>query len=266
VQPFPGVPSFSISESEHHIMSNVTTNSPVPQAEPSRSTGPRTEAGKATSSQNARKHDLCSKTLRLSAEEWAEYNEMRARYGRDLQPAAGVEETLVDEICFNYWRLQQARGAEFTAIAEHPTDLRIISLYVRYRTGYERSFYKALDQIQKTQRDRRKQASSPKPEPLTVIALAPVPLAPVCSADTQTAPACSPALRPTEPVRSAEQSHCQELQEQIDDHVLENRVRSELCLPPVPLPKELRKKVEHFVSQNPGSVAGQLTEALKLAA
>jgi hypothetical protein len=245
VQPFSGVPPFSISESEHHIMSNIRTNSPVPEAEPSRSTGPRTEAGKAASSQNARKHDLCSKTLRLSAEEWAEYNEMRARYGRDLQPADDVEETLVDEICFNYWRLQQARGAEFTAIAEHPTDLRIISLYIRYRTGYERSFYKALDQIQKSQRDRRKQASSPKPEPLAAAPLAPVPLA---------------------PVRSAEQSHSQELQEQIDDHVLENRVRGELCLPPLPLPKELRKKVEHFVSQNPGSIAGQLTEALKLAA
>jgi hypothetical protein len=250
-----------MSGSEHHIMSNVTTNSPVPEPQPSRSTGPRTDAGKATSSQNARKHDLCSKTLRLSAEEWAEYNEMRARYGRDLQPADDVEETLVDEICFNYWRLQQARGAEFTAIAEHPTDPRIISLYIRYRTGYERCFYKALDQIQKNQRDRRKQASSQRPEPL-----APVALAAVRSAETQTAPACAPALHPAEPVRSAEQSHFQELQEQIDDHVLENRVRGELCLPPLPLPQELRKKVEHFVSQNRGSIADQLTDALKLAA
>ena len=130
-----------MSESEHYIMSNVPTNPPVAEPAPLRSTGPRTEAGKAASSQNARKHDLCSKTLRLRADEWAEYNEMRARYGRDLQPAGGVEETLVDEICFNYWRLQEAREAEFTAIAEHPTDLRIISLYIRYRTGYERSFY-----------------------------------------------------------------------------------------------------------------------------
>jgi hypothetical protein len=271
VQPFPGVPPFSISESEHHIMSNVTPNPPAAEPQLSGSTGPRTEAGKAASSQNARKHDLCSKTLRLSAEEWAEYNEMRACYGRDLQPADYVEETLVDEICFNYWRLQQARGAEFTAIAEHPTDLRIISLYIRYRTGYERSFYKALDRIQKSQRDRRKQASSQGQEPLAPVALAAVPLAavalaPVRSAKLETAPASSPALRPVEPVHSAEQSHGQELQEQIDDHALENCVRGELCLPPLPLPKELWKKVEHFVSQNRGSIADQLTEALKLAA
>jgi hypothetical protein len=56
------------------------------------STGPRTENGKAVSSQNARKHDLCSRTLRLSPEEWAEYNDMRERYARDLQPADDIEQ------------------------------------------------------------------------------------------------------------------------------------------------------------------------------
>jgi hypothetical protein len=34
---------------------------------------------------------------------------MCERYRRDLQPANDVEQTLIDEICFNYWRLQQAR-------------------------------------------------------------------------------------------------------------------------------------------------------------
>ena len=67
------------------------------------STGPRTPAGKAVSSQNARKHDLCSKTLRLSPEESVEYNSLCERYRRDLQPTDEVEQTLVDEICFNYW-------------------------------------------------------------------------------------------------------------------------------------------------------------------
>ena len=52
---------------EFSIMSTVRP----PAGNPSNgsSTGPRTPAGKAISSQNARKHDLCSKTLRLSPEE-----------------------------------------------------------------------------------------------------------------------------------------------------------------------------------------------------
>jgi hypothetical protein len=250
VHPLPGLPPFLFLKASIPIMSDVTTNHPASEPQPSRSTGPRTEAGKTISSQNARKHDLCSKTLRLSAEERADYNEMRARYGRDLQPADDIEETLIDEICFNYWRLQQAREAELGIIDKHSTELGLISLYIRYRTGYERAFYKALDQLQKRQRDRRKQGSSPEQLPV-----APVPLAPVCSIEPE-----------TDPVRSAEPSQSQELQEQIDDHVLENRVRGELCLPPLPFPKELRQKVEDFVSQNPGRVADGLRQALKLAA
>jgi hypothetical protein len=122
-------------------MNNETPNQPVAaEPVPSRATGPRTDAGKSVSSQNARKHDLCSKTLRLSPEEWTEYNDMRARYARDLQPADDVEETLVDEICFNYWRLQEAREAELGIIDKHSTALHLIALYIRYRTGYERAF------------------------------------------------------------------------------------------------------------------------------
>jgi hypothetical protein len=123
-------------------MSNEPPNKPVAASQPSASTGPRTEAGKATSSQNARKHDLCSRTLHLAAEEWEEYNDMCEGYRRDLQPANDVEQTLIDEICFNYWRLQQAREVELRIITGHPRDLPTIALYIRYRTGYERGYTK----------------------------------------------------------------------------------------------------------------------------
>jgi hypothetical protein len=221
------------------------------------STGPRTPAGKAISSQNARKHDLCSQTLRLSPEERVEYNDLCERYRRDLQPTDEVEQTLVDEICFNYWRLQQARRAELTIIDEHPTDLRIISLYIRYRTGYERAFYKGLDQIQKRQNDRRKQAAHSDPDGHRVRSAesaSPPPLIP------------EPAIKPAD-VRSADliAPVGAALQEELDDHHLENRVRSELCLPPLPIPVELSKRVKEFVSQNPAH-SHQLTQLLGKAA
>jgi hypothetical protein len=227
------------------MMINETSTQPG-AAEPasSHATGPRTEAGKVISSQNARKHDLCSRTLRLSPEEWVEYKDMRGRYARDLQPADDVEETLVDEVCFNYWRLQQAREAELGIIDKHSTALHLIALYIRYRAGYERAFYKALDQIQKRQRDRRQQSASPSP---------------VRSAEpTITSPV------PPEPLRSAELelSASQALQDQLEDHILENRVRRELCLSPLPLTGELKRQVEVFVSQNPGCAADNLLASL----
>jgi hypothetical protein len=221
------------------------------------STGPRTLAGKAVSSQNARKHDLCSKTLRLSPEEWVEYSDLYDRYRRDLRPAGEIEQTLVDEICFNYWRLQQARRAELTIIDGHSTDLRLISLYIRYRTGYERAFYKGLDQLQKRQSDRRKQAAqsaSDRPGVRSAESASPPPLIP------------EPAIKPAD-VRSADliAPAGAALQEELDDHHLENRVRSELCLPPLPVPAELSKRVKEFVSQNPAH-SHQLTQLLGKAA
>jgi hypothetical protein len=234
-------------------MNNVSTNPSIADLQPSRSTGPRTEAGRAAFSQSARKHDLCSKTLRLS-EEWTEYNEMRARYGRDLQPANDVEETLLDEICFNYWRLQQARDVELRMMLEHPTDLPIIALYIRYRTGYERAFYKALDKLQQTQRIRKQNAeivrsakSSPAPLPRSGEVAGPVPVEPVRSAESQTNQAAA-------------------LADQLEDHLLENRVRGELALPPLEVPKPLLNQVNKFVSQSPAAVPDRLLELMRKAA
>jgi hypothetical protein len=228
------------------------------------STGPRTVAGKAVSSQNARKHDLCSKTLRLSPEEWVEYKSLCERYRRDLQPADEVEQTLVDEICFNYWRLQQARDAELTIIDRHATALPLISLYIRYRTGFERAFYKGLDQIQKRQSDRRKQAAQSDP-----------------AARSADRPGVRPAESPSKPLPAItelaatldevpSEDHIAPiaavLMEELDDHHLENRVRSELCLSPLPIPVELSKKINDFVSRNPAAVPDRLLELMRKAA
>jgi hypothetical protein len=239
---------------------------------PSPATGPRTEAGKAVSSQNARKHDLCSRTLRLSPEEWAEYNEMRARYARDLQPADDVEETLVDEICFNYWRLQQAREAELGIIDKHSTALHLIALYIRYRTGYERAFYKALDQIQSRQRDRRKQTAAPSPVrsaeshpvlaapiPLAAAVLAPAVLAPVRSEKSETQP---DRVRSADPVSAL----ARDLEEQLEGYLLEKDFRAKLALPPLEMSKTLSAQLDEFVSQNPDALPKHLIDTFRKAA
>ena len=218
-------------------MNDQLSDSPA-SAPPSASTGPRTQSGKAVSSQNARKHDLCSRTLRLTPEEWAEYNEMGERYRRDFQPANDVEQTLIDEICFNYWRLQQAREVELRIISEHPTELPIISLYIRYRTGYERAFYKALDKLQQTQRIRKQEA-----EPVRSAKSRPAPLPPENTAET--------ALH---------------LEDEIETHLLENKVRAKLLLPPLEMPKKLASRVDEFVSQNPNALSDDLLRKLREAA
>jgi hypothetical protein len=234
-------------------MSNEPPNKPVAASQPSASTGPRTEAGKATSSQNARKHDLCSRTLHLAAEEWEEYNDMCERYRRDLQPANDVEQTLIDEICFNYWRLQQAREVELRIITGHPRDLPTIALYIRYRTGYERGYYKALDKLQQTQRIRKQEETG---------------IARLRSAKSQPPPSVRSetplAATPLTAQRIAEAAL--QIEDELETHLLENKVRAELALPALEIPKKLASRLDHFVSQNPGALPQSLLENLGKAA
>ena len=232
-------------------MTNESPKKPV-AASPSASTGPRTEAGKAISSQNARKHDLCSRTLNLTPGEWAEYNDMCERYRRDLQPANDVEQTLIDEICFNYWRLQQAREVELRIIAEHPVALPIIALYIRYRTGYERGYYKALDKLQQTQRIRKQEAAG---------------IDRVRSAKSQTAsnaPVRSEVpLAANSPAPQDVAGTALQLEDELETHLLENKVRSELALPPLETPQQLASRLDEFVSQNPDALPQSLIDIFK---
>jgi hypothetical protein len=211
------------------------------------------------------KHDLCSRTLRLLPEERAEYNDMRDRYARDLQPAGDVEQTLVDEICFNYWRLQQARAAELTIIDRHPTALPIISLYIRYRTGYERGFYKALDKLHQAQRLRRQEAARQN------AVAAPVAAAPLAA--VRSAKSSEPAATPQTAVRSATSLSAEEvaeaaldLEDRLEAHLLENRIRAKQQLPPIEMPKAFATRLDHFVSQNPGALPQHLLDSVKKAA
>jgi hypothetical protein len=243
-------------------MNNETPIQPAAvEPVPSGATGPRTEAGKAVSSQNARKHDLCSRPLRLSPEEWDEYNDMRARYACDLQPADDIEQILIDEICFNYWRLQQARNAEFGVILKHPTELHLIALYIRYRTSYERAFYKALDQIQKRQRDRRKQALSSLPvrsaESESNPAAAALPATPLAAV-----PLTAVSLAAVRSVDSAS-AEIQSLTRQLEQHIAESRVRSADSSAPAGLPKALADRLDGFVSQHLDALPQSLVEILK---
>jgi hypothetical protein len=236
-------------------MTNESPKKPVAASKPSASTGPRTEAGKAISSQNARKRDLCSRTLNLTPEEWDEYNDMGERYRRDLQPANDIEQTLIDETCFNYWRLQQAREAELHIIANNPLGLPLIALYIRYRTGYERGYYKALDKLQQTQRIRKQEAAS---------------LDRLRSAKSQTPPALR--VRSEAPLAAIPRTThdiagaALQFQDDLETHLRENKVRAELALSPLEMPKKLAAQFDDFVSQNPGALPQSLLESFRKAA
>jgi hypothetical protein len=122
-------------------MSNTDPQQPNP------STGPRTEAGKAASSRNAVRHNLCS--TRLNGTDLEELNAIRARLDDEWEPSTETERMLLDQMALSRWRMERALSLELNAFDDAHIDQPLLALALRYRTTAERSFYKALAELQR---------------------------------------------------------------------------------------------------------------------
>ena len=77
------------------------------RANAEKSTGPRTEAGKAASASNARKHGCYSSFLVLEGQDQEKYNQILEEFMRDLQPRDIRERNLVEMMAIEWWHLGQ---------------------------------------------------------------------------------------------------------------------------------------------------------------
>ena len=91
------------------------------RANGAKSRGPKTEAGRQRSSQNAITHGLCSGLVVLTNESEEGYQNHRAAYIDRFQPADPVEVDLVDQMVSATWRLHRTWVVETTAIEREMT-------------------------------------------------------------------------------------------------------------------------------------------------
>ncbi len=99
-----------------------------------KSTGPRTEEGKETASQNAIKHSLCSCKNVISCESQDEYNLFREEMIDDLSPFGAMEEMLAERIVNLSWRLKRAVVFQNAVVESFADDILSSNL-----NGYIRS-------------------------------------------------------------------------------------------------------------------------------
>src|SRR5437868_14831799 len=84
-----------------------------------KSTGPKTDDGKAKSSQNALTHGVFAiKCHILPGEDEAEYAAFHGEVLRDLQPRGIIQRELVDDIVQTRWRLRRLSKLESHSILE----------------------------------------------------------------------------------------------------------------------------------------------------
>lgn len=154
-----------------------------------RSTGPRTDAGKAVVSQNAVKHGLLSTAVYVDEGEEPDLESLRADFLAHFQPAGPLEGLLVDRITANAWRLRKALEVESwyqdyhagkylsgprrdDALSIEWSNIESLeaifeqgSKLTRYESFLERSIHKSLHELQRLQAAR---AGVPVPLPVAV--------------------------------------------------------------------------------------------------
>ena len=89
------------------------------------STGPRTDPGKARSSQNARTHGLTAKQLVIAGEDREEFRQLEAEFRADVHPQGPIQETLFHELVLAAWNLRRVERMETALAAEVPDPLEL---------------------------------------------------------------------------------------------------------------------------------------------
>ena len=122
------------------------------------STGPKTEAGKAKSAQNARTHGLSSASLFLPDDRLEEFKTLFTALYDEVRPIGELQMQFFDQLTHAAWNTNIAR--ELLTLALHQLDDKKIANANRYVAQYERSFARALKELKSLQTDLALRAAS----------------------------------------------------------------------------------------------------------
>ena len=133
------------------------------------STGPKTEAGKATASRNSLKHGCCADILILPTENATDYKSLEATWFKSFPTNDDAEKHLIQELVNADWFLQRATrtvaGVEAELFTLEPNPLnwtepqqRSLGRFLRYQTTRANNVKRARKAIE----DFRKHRASEK--------------------------------------------------------------------------------------------------------
>jgi hypothetical protein len=135
------------------------------------STGPRTEAGKARSSQNACKHGLSAREVIIAPDEHQEFQQLLADFQAEIKPYGAIQQSLFDELVAAAWNLRRARrmeaelctGMEYRDVLASDDLQTKLDRLARHKTRIERTFHRCLKELKAQQTNAFLQISLPRP-------------------------------------------------------------------------------------------------------
>jgi len=124
-----------------------------------RSTGPRTEEGRATVSQNNFRHGFTGKFKVLDWENQEDFNTLLTKLATEHQPTDAFEIVLVERMAQHFWLAGRALRLQdqcFNPNLGMQEADRKLALYMRYQTTQDRAFSKCADELRKLRSEKRK--------------------------------------------------------------------------------------------------------------
>ncbi len=124
------------------------------------STGPRTEEGKAHSSQNAIKHGLTAQQVVVREEEKQKFDDLRDSMLADLTPQGAVELQTFNIVLHASWNLDRFRTLEANLMVNGLDPLlddsssKVLDRLHRYHNQTLRNYHKALKELRALQTNR----------------------------------------------------------------------------------------------------------------
>jgi hypothetical protein len=133
----------------------------------------------------AMKRGLCINVLYIKGENGNDYHDMFQGFLEDFKPVNTIELALVQEMAECYWLRERALSCQVDAFrlmhgkGEYRAAPRELLVLIRYQSSNERSFHRALETLQRMQKERlRQEAKQPKsPKPEFVSQIIPEPIA-----------------------------------------------------------------------------------------
>ena len=126
------------------------------------STGPKTEAGRAISSQNRTTHGLARHNgtfILLPSEDKNGFEALKASLAAEHEPSTETESILINGMAESHWLANRAQTFQNTCLDPQTgriTDAALFTLYLRYQTTHTRAFHKCLNDLVKLRSERRK--------------------------------------------------------------------------------------------------------------
>jgi hypothetical protein len=122
-----------------------------------KSTGPKTEAGKAVSSKNNFNFGFNAKVFAvIEGESQEDFDRFRQELLDEHRPATPTEFVFVESMAQHHWASLRAQRLQDSCFGNDGVDEARLTLYLRYQNTHMRLFHKSLNELQKLRAEKRK--------------------------------------------------------------------------------------------------------------